>query len=249
MYEFTSKVRYSEIGPDARMTLRGIVTRMQDAAVFHSDMIGQGPAVWEKHQKIWMIISWQILVHERPLFGTNVTTRTWTYAFRGFNGFRNFVMEDESGKRLAEANTQWVYFDAREQRPARIPKEQSDKSRAIVLATVKGDIHDIGKNIVKVLMESYGFTVYDLGRDVAPESVRDCALEHGCRLVGLSALMTTTVPSMAETIRLLKETDPSITVIVGGAVLTQEYADMIGADHYGADAMDSVRYAEKFYSI
>ena len=131
----------------------------------------------------------------------------------------------------------------------RIPKEQSDKSRAIVLATVKGDIHDIGKNIVKVLMESYGFTVYDLGRDVAPESVRDCALEHGCRLVGLSALMTTTVPSMAETIRLLKETDPSITVIVGGAVLTQEYADMIGADHYGADAMDSVRYAEKFYSI
>ena len=79
--------------------------------------------------------------------------------------------------------------------------------------------------------------------------MRDCALEHGCRLVGLSALMTTTVPSMAETIRLLKETDPSITVIVGGAVLTQEYADMIGADHYGADAMDSVRYAEKFYSI
>lgn len=129
----------------------------------------------------------------------------------------------------------------------RIPKEQTDKNRAIVLATVKGDIHDIGKNIVKVLMESYGFTVYDLGRDVPPEAVLACVQEHNCRLVGLSALMTTTVPSMAETIKLLKETDPSYTVIVGGAVLTQEYADMIGADHYGPDAMDSVRFAEKFY--
>lgn len=130
----------------------------------------------------------------------------------------------------------------------RIPSSQSSKDKAIVLATVKGDIHDIGKNIVRVLMESYGFTVYDLGRDVPPEVIRDCAVEHNCRLVGLSALMTTTVPSMAETIKLLRETDPAIKVIVGGAVLTQEYADMIGADHYGADAMDSVRYAEKFYS-
>ncbi len=129
-----------------------------------------------------------------------------------------------------------------------IPAGQSDSSKAIVLATVKGDIHDIGKNIVKVLMESYGFTVYDLGRDVPPETVRDCALQHGCKLVGLSALMTTTVPAMADTIKLLKETDPDICVIVGGAVLTQEYADMIGADHYGPDAMDSVRFAEKFYS-
>ncbi len=129
-----------------------------------------------------------------------------------------------------------------------IPTEQSDSSRAIVLATVQGDIHDIGKNIVKVLMESYGFTVYDLGRDVPPEKVRDCALEHNCRLVGLSALMTTTVPAMEETIKLLKQTDPSIKVVVGGAVLNQEYADMIGADHYGADAMDSVRYAQEYYS-
>ena len=126
-----------------------------------------------------------------------------------------------------------------------IPSEQTDKSKAIVLATVKGDIHDIGKNIVKVLMESYGFTVYDLGRDVPPETIRDCALEHNCKLVGLSALMTTTVPAMAETIKLLNETDKSIKTIVGGAVLNQEYADMIGADYYGADAMDSVRFAEK----
>ena len=128
-----------------------------------------------------------------------------------------------------------------------IPLEQSDSSKAIVLATVKGDIHDIGKNIVKVLMESYGFTVYDLGRDVPPERIVECAVEHSCKLVGLSALMTTTVPSMAETIKLLNETDPSIKVMVGGAVLNQEYADMIGADFYGADAMDSVRYAEGFY--
>lgn len=130
----------------------------------------------------------------------------------------------------------------------KIPSEQTDSSKAIVLATVKGDIHDIGKNIVKVLMESYGFTVYDLGRDVSPEKIRDCALEHNCRLVGLSALMTTTVPAMAETIELLNKTDKSIKTLVGGAVLNQEYADMIGADFYGADAMDSVRYAESFYS-
>ena len=128
-----------------------------------------------------------------------------------------------------------------------IPAEKSDKSKAIVLATVQGDIHDIGKNIVKVLMESYGFTVYDLGRDVPPERIRDCALEHNCKLVGLSALMTTTVPAMAETIKLLNETDRSIKTIVGGAVLNQEYADMIGADHYGPDAMDSVRFAQAFY--
>ena len=97
-------------------------------------------------------------------------------------------------------------------------------------------------------MESYGFTVYDLGRDVAPETILNCALEHNCKLVGLSALMTTTVPSMAETIKLLNETDRSIITMVGGAVLNQEYADMIGADFYGADAMDSVRFAEKFYA-
>ena len=129
-----------------------------------------------------------------------------------------------------------------------IPLEKSDRSKAIVLATVKGDIHDIGKNIVKVLMESYGFTVYDLGRDVSPEVILQCALENNCKLVGLSALMTTTVPAMEETITLLKKTDPNFTTMVGGAVLNQEYADMIGADFYGADAMDSVRFAERYYA-
>ena len=146
---------------------------------------------------------------------------------------------------LMSAETASVAF---EEVKKKIPVEQKDSSKAIVLATVKGDIHDIGKNIVKVLMESYGFTVYDLGRDVAPETIRDCALEHNCMLVGLSALMTTTVPSMEETIRLLHETDPAIKTLVGGAVLNQEYADMIGADFYGADAMDSVRFAERYYS-
>ena len=130
----------------------------------------------------------------------------------------------------------------------KLPPKSESSDRKGILATVKGDIHDIGKNIVKVMLESYGFTVCDLGRDVPPEAVVKAALEENCRLVGLSALMTTTVPSMEETIKQLKKADPKIKTIVGGAVLTQEYADMIGADYYGRDAMESVRCAEKFYS-
>lgn len=123
-----------------------------------------------------------------------------------------------------------------------------DKERGkMILATVKGDIHDIGKNIVKVLLESYGFSVIDLGKDVAPETVLACVKESGCRLVGLSALMTTTVPAMEETTKMLHDFDPQIRVCVGGAVLTQEYADSIGADKYCADAMDTVRYAAEYY--
>lgn len=116
---------------------------------------------------------------------------------------------------------------------------------AVILATVKGDIHDIGKNIVKALMENYGFQVVDLGRDVPPEAVLEAAVRRNVLLVGLSALMTTTVPAMAETIRLLRENKPDVRVVVGGAVLTQKYADMIGADHYAKNAMDTVRFAEK----
>ncbi len=115
---------------------------------------------------------------------------------------------------------------------------------AVVLATVKGDIHDIGKNIVKLLMENYGYTVIDLGRDVPPEAVVDAVNKHNAKLVGLSALMTTTVPAMEETIALLRERVPACKVMVGGAVLTQEYADRIGADFYAKDAMEGVRYAE-----
>lgn len=129
-----------------------------------------------------------------------------------------------------------------------VPEAAEDNSRPVVLATVKGDIHDIGKNIVKVLLESYGFKVYDLGKDVPPEVVLDTVIKTGCKLVGLSALMTTTVPAMAETVALLKKACPDIKVMVGGAVLNEEYAANIGADRYSPDAMGAVRYAEEFYS-
>ncbi len=128
-------------------------------------------------------------------------------------------------------------------RAALSTKDQQSKGK-IILATVKGDIHDIGKNIVKVLLSNYGYDVIDLGKDVPPEVICDCALENNIGLVGLSALMTTTVPSMEETIKLLRERGARAKVVVGGAVLTQEYADMIGADYYAKDAMETVRYAE-----
>lgn len=120
-----------------------------------------------------------------------------------------------------------------------------EKKATIVIATVKGDIHDIGKNIVKVLLENYGYDVIDLGKDVPPETVVDKVIETHAPLVGLSALMTTTVVSMEETIKKLHESAPWCKIMVGGAVLTQEYADMIGADIYGKDAMQSVYYAEE----
>ena len=116
---------------------------------------------------------------------------------------------------------------------------------AFVLATVKGDIHDIGKNIVKLLLENYGFDVTDLGRDVPPEDVVDAVVRLKAPLAGLSALMTTTVPAMEETVRLLHERAPWCRVVVGGAVLNAEYAARIGADKYAADAMETVRYAEE----
>ena len=121
------------------------------------------------------------------------------------------------------------------------------KKAKVILATVKGDIHDIGKNIVKVIMENYGYEVIDLGRDVPPETIVDTAIREDVPLVGLSALMTTTVVSMEETIRQLHEKKPGTKVMVGGAVMTQEFADQIGADFYGKDAMASVRYAESLF--
>ncbi len=125
---------------------------------------------------------------------------------------------------------------------------ESAKKGKIVIATVKGDIHDIGKNIVKVLLENYGYDVIDLGKDVTPQAIVDAVKTHSVKLVGLSALMTTTVPSMEETVRLLREQTDGVAVMVGGAVLTEEYTKMIGADYYGKDAMSSVRIAEKFFS-
>ncbi len=118
----------------------------------------------------------------------------------------------------------------------------------IVIATVKGDIHDIGKNIVRALLENYGFNVIDLGRDVAPAVIVEAARKNNCKLVGLSALMTTTVPFMAETIRQLADADPSIETFVGGAVLTPDYAAEIRATYYAKDAMASVRIAERFFA-
>lgn len=123
--------------------------------------------------------------------------------------------------------------------------EAGEKKDKIVLATVKGDIHDIGKNIVKVLLENYSYDVLDLGKDVAPEAIVEETIKNHVRLVGLSALMTTTVPSMEETIKQLRKEAPWAKVMVGGAVLTQEYADMIGADAYCRDAMASVNYAQQ----
>ena len=130
-----------------------------------------------------------------------------------------------------------------EQVRKKIP-ESNVKGPELILATVKGDIHDIGKNIVKVLLENYGFTVIDMGKDVPPEKIVSVALERGIKLVCLSALMTTTVPSMQETIKQLRFAGTDCKVIVGGAVLTQEYADMIGADYYAGNAMETVRFAE-----
>ena len=124
-----------------------------------------------------------------------------------------------------------------------MPKGQSSKGD-FVLATVKGDIHDIGKNIVKLLLENYGFNVIDLGKDVAPEVIVSAVKEKHAEICGLSALMTTTVPSMEETIKLLRKETPWCKVAVGGAVMTKEYAEKIGADKYCKDAMETVRYAE-----
>ena len=117
----------------------------------------------------------------------------------------------------------------------------------IIVATVKGDIHDIGKNIVKVLLENYGYDVIDLGKDVESERVVSVAKEQNVKLVGLSALMTTTTEAMAETVALLKKECPDTKTMVGGAVLTKEYADMIGADYYAKDAMEGVRIAESIF--
>lgn len=124
--------------------------------------------------------------------------------------------------------------------------KKADKGR-IVLATVSGDIHDIGKNIVKLLFENYGFEVIDLGKDVKAETIAEKTLELRAELVGLSALMTTTVPAMQKTIELLRKEAPWCKIIVGGAVLTQEYADKMGADKYASDAMEGVRYAQSIF--
>ncbi len=125
-----------------------------------------------------------------------------------------------------------------------IPRGEATKGK-FVIATVEGDVHDIGKNIVKLLLENYGYEVIDLGKDVKAELVVEAAITHKAKIVGLSALMTTTLPSMEKTVRLLKEALPDVKTVVGGAVLTEEYAERIGASKYANDAMETIRYTEE----
>ena len=148
---------------------------------------------------------------------------------------------------LMSADAAKVAFEVLKEQMAEEGQSEAVKNK-VVLATVKGDIHDIGKNIVKVLLENYSFEVIDLGKDVPPEKVVETVLNQDIKLVGLSALMTTTVVSMEETIKQLHEAAPDCKVMVGGAVLNQEYADMIHADFYGKDAMQSVYYAQKVFN-
>ncbi|MUB64161.1 homocysteine S-methyltransferase family protein [Hungatella hathewayi] len=149
---------------------------------------------------------------------------------------------------LMSAEAVKAAFEVIKEQLAKSGREEEKKGK-IILATVKGDIHDIGKNIVKVLLENYGYDVIDLGKDVPPELVVETAVEQAVKLVGLSALMTTTVPSMEETIRQLQKAAPGTKVMVGGAVLTEDYAKTIGADRYCRDAMASVNYAERVFSV
>ena len=147
---------------------------------------------------------------------------------------------------MMSAETVKNSFDAVKEKIQSSGTPQASKGK-IVVATVKGDIHDIGKNIVKVLLENYGYDVYDLGKDVPPEDIVRCMQENDIHLCGLSALMTTTVLSMEETIKAIRSAGIDAKVWVGGAVLTQEYADMIGADKYCKDALSSVNYANEFF--
>ncbi|MBQ8145935.1 MAG: homocysteine S-methyltransferase family protein [Clostridia bacterium] len=145
---------------------------------------------------------------------------------------------------LMSAETATVAFEVVKEN---IKGEGNTNKGDIILATVKGDIHDIGKNIVKVILQNYGYNVHDLGKDVSPDTILKYAEKTGIKLIGLSALMTTTVPSMEETIRLVKSKHSDIRFMVGGAVLNPEYAQMIGADNYSKDAMESVRYAQEVF--
>ena len=149
-------------------------------------------------------------------------------------------------KKKRAAKTAAACFDVIKQR-LQASGEQQQKKAKVILATVKGDVHDIGKNIVKVLLENYGYEVIDLGKDVEPAAVVDCCLAQNVPLVGLSALMTTTLPAMKETVTLLRQ-KCDCKIMVGGAVLTEEYAKEIGADFYGKDAMCAVRYAEELFN-
>lgn len=159
---------------------------------------------------------------------------------RGFESGKTFLPQ-----LLAAADAAKAAFEAVK---SAMPKGKAvGEEKKVIIATVKGDIHDIGKNIVKVMFENYGYTVIDLGRDVASEVIVASVKEHNARLVCLSALMTTTVSSMEDTIKALRKEGLTCKVVVGGAVLNREYADMIGADRYAKDAAEAVRYADEVF--
>ena len=133
MYEFSSRVRYSEIGPDGRMTPVALMTRMQDCGVFHCDSVGRGPAYWKENRCGWIIVSWQVILLELPEFGNRVIARTIPYRFHGFEGDRNYEVyalpggnPDEQPVRCAYANSRWVYYDLAKQRPIRVPPEEAE---------------------------------------------------------------------------------------------------------------------------
>ena len=147
---------------------------------------------------------------------------------------------------LSSATAAQSAFEVIKEHIAKTGTKSASKGQ-IVLATVKGDVHDIGKNIVKVVLENYGYTIFDLGRDVEPQKILDTILEKNIKLVGLSALMTTTVKSMEETIKLIKQ-NSDCKIMVGGAVLTEDYALKIGADYFAKDAKQSADIAKKFFN-
>ncbi|MBQ0079379.1 MAG: homocysteine S-methyltransferase family protein [Eubacterium sp.] len=148
---------------------------------------------------------------------------------------------------LQAAQAAQAGFDVIKKRLAESGEKQVSQG-PIIIATVKGDIHDIGKNIVKVIMENYGFEMIDLGKDVAPETILEVVLEKDIKMVGLSALMTTTLKAMEDTIKLVREHRPDCKFFVGGAVVTADYAEKIGADFYCKDAMKSVEAAQEVFN-
>ncbi len=148
---------------------------------------------------------------------------------------------------LTTAKTAQKAFDVVKDKIAENGQEGTSRG-TVIIATVKGDVHDIGKNIARVVMDNYGYKIIDLGKDVSPEAVADQVLKTGAKLVGLSALMTTTLPNMEATVKLIKEKAPDCMIMVGGAVVTEEYARMIGADYYVPDAQASAKAAGAVYS-
>ena len=131
--------------------------------------------------------------------------------------------------------------------PKLLKENNKQDMPTICFATVEGDIHDIGKNLVVLMLQNYGYNVIDLGKDVAPEAVLEAAKREKADIVGLSALMTTTTEAMAETVKLINEQLPYVKTVVGGAVLTEEYAEKIGADHYAPNAVSAVNFVNEVF--